>query len=43
MSTSPSSVEIQAFINRFEEHVRAGMEYNRLFADKDEYEKVRGW
>jgi peptidyl-dipeptidase A len=26
-----------------EELVRAGMEYNRLFADKDEYEKVRGW
>jgi peptidyl-dipeptidase A len=26
-----------------EELVRAGMEYNRLFAVKDEYEKVRGW
>jgi peptidyl-dipeptidase A len=25
------------------ELVRAGMEYNRLFADKDEYEKVRCW
>jgi peptidyl-dipeptidase A len=25
------------------ELVRTGMEYNRLFADKDEYEKVRGW
>src|ERR687885_1823995 len=23
--------------------VRAGMEYNRLFADKDEYELVKGW
>jgi peptidyl-dipeptidase A len=26
-----------------EELVRAGKVYNRLFADKDEYEKVRGW
>lgn len=26
-----------------EEFVRAGMEYNRLFADPDEYELVRGW
>ncbi len=25
------------------ELVRAGMEYNRLFADRDEYEKVKGW
>ena len=25
------------------ELVRAGMEYNRLFADKDEYELVKGW
>jgi peptidyl-dipeptidase A len=26
-----------------EELVRAGMEYNRLFADKGEYELVKGW
>ena len=26
-----------------EELVRAGIEYNRLFADKDEYELVKGW
>jgi peptidyl-dipeptidase A len=26
-----------------EELVRAGMEYNRLFADRNEYEKVKGW
>jgi len=25
------------------ELVRAGKEYNRLFADRDEYEKIRGW
>src|ERR687885_2941196 len=25
------------------ELVRAGMAYNRLFADKDEYELVKGW
>jgi peptidyl-dipeptidase A len=70
MSASSSSVEIEAFILKFEERVaptekavkeawwnlattgtgeaqeelvRAGMEYNRLFADKDEYEKIRGW
>ena len=26
-----------------EELVHAGKEYNRLFADRDEYEKIRGW
>ncbi|MCA1739639.1 MAG: M2 family metallopeptidase, partial [Actinobacteria bacterium] len=26
-----------------EELVRTGMEYNRLFADEDEYELVKGW
>jgi peptidyl-dipeptidase A len=26
-----------------EEFVRAGIEYNRLFADRNEYEKVEGW
>ena len=26
-----------------EELVRAGMDYNRLFTDKDEYELVKGW
>src|SRR5918993_707376 len=26
-----------------EELVRAGMEYNRLFADKDEYQLIKGW
>ena len=26
-----------------EELVRTGMEYNRLFADGDEYERVKGW
>ena len=26
-----------------EEFVRAGMEYNRLFADRDEFEEVERW